>query len=238
MKWIEYESDHYTFHYHPGSAAEKEIEDITGFQERCYQYLTRVLNICPENKINYYLCNTPEEVGVYYGDFEPCSGFTRIPNEIYVVYNRKSKAIGFHEDTHLIANQINADNNIAIKEGLAMFFEKKWCGIHNFEWVIYCLESDQYVSIQRFIKDDFFYDYPSYLTYPTVGAFTQYLISTYGIERYLRFYKLHESTINKRCKDIYDCSLKVLETEFLEYVRLFKLDYVMRMRILEILGTK
>lgn len=161
-----------------------------------------------------------------------------MPNEIYVVYNRKKKAIGFHEDTHLISNQINAHNSIAIKEGLAMFFEKKWCGIYNFEWMIYWLESDQYVSIQRFMKDDFFYDYPSYLTYQTVGAFTQYLITTYGIERYLKFYALSEPMINKRCKEIYDRSLKVLETEFLEYVRLFKLDYAMRMRILEVLGER
>lgn len=236
MKWLEYDSDHYLFHYHPGSTAQKEIEYIVDFQEQCFKYITHVLKVHLEEKINYYLCETPEEVGIHYGDYEACSGFTRMPNEIYVVYNRKKKMIGFHEDTHLISNQINPHNSTAIREGLAMYFEKKWCSVHNFEWMIYWLECDQYVSLQRFIKDDFFFDYPVYLTYPVVGAFTQYLIMTYGIESYLRFYASGESTLSKRFKDVYNRSLKVLETEFLDYVRLFKLDYAMRVRMLEILG--
>lgn len=84
----------------------------------------------------------------------------------------------------------------------------------------------------------FFYDYLSDLMYPIMGVVTQYLIITDGIERCLKVYTLSEPIINKRCKEISDRRLTVLETECLEYGRLFKLDYAMRMRILEVLGER
>ena len=93
---------------------------------------------------------------VHFGTFLPSSGFSKEPNEIYVVYNRKKKWIGFHETSHLIANQIAYPTSVALREGLAMFFDKKWCGIHNFEWVLYLLESDTYVSLQKLMKENFF----------------------------------------------------------------------------------
>lgn len=233
MKWNQSESEHYVFYFHPNSLAEKEIHEIMDIQERCFQYLTHVLKVELEEKIHYYLCESEDEVGVHSGTFLPCSGFTKEPNEIYVVYNRKKKWIGFHEDSHLIANRIACPRSVALREGLAMFFDKKWCGIHNFEWVLYLLESDTYVSLQKLMKENLFYDYPSYMTYPVMGAFTQYLILTYGLDKYLKLYKMREQTLNKSFKDVYDCSIKTMENEFLGYVGLFKLDYAIRDRLVE-----
>lgn len=236
MKWQICESDHYVFHVHPGSLAEKEIDDIMDHQEHCLKYILQVLKLDIEEKIQYYLCDSLDEVGMYYGDYIPCSSFFRDPFEIYVVYNRKQKSIGFHQDVLLLANFINRPNEVAIREGLAMFFNKKWFGIHNFEWVLYWIETEQYVTLQRLMKDEYFYEYPPYLTYPIVGAFTQYLIMTYGMEKYLIFYRMNEATINKRFKEVYDEGIKTIETEFLNYVRLFKLDYAMRERIVELIS--
>ena len=236
MKWLVNESDHYVFHVHAGSLAQKDIEEIMEYQEHCLKYVLQVLRLELEEKIHYFLCDSLDEVGMYYGDYVPCSSFFRDPFEIYAVYSLKQKAIGFHQDVLLLANLINRPNVVAIREGLAMFFNKKWFGVHNFEWVLYWLENDQYVSLQRLMKDEYFYDYPPYLTYPVVGAFTQYLIMTYGMDKYLSFYRLNESTVNKRFKEMYGEGIRTIEKEFLDYVRLFKLDYAMKERIIELIS--
>ncbi|MDO4927353.1 MAG: hypothetical protein Q3980_17075 [Turicibacter sp.] len=134
---------------------------------------------------------------------------------------------------YIIADHMSDQKSVALKEGLEMFFEKKWCDISNFEWVIYLLESDSYVLLQRLLKDKVIYDYPDYMIYPVMGAFTQYLILTYGLEKYLNLYCMKEQPLNKCFKDVYDCSMKMIETEFLNYIRLFRLDYVIRERIIE-----
>ena len=195
MKWLVNESDHYVFHVHAGSLAQKDIEEIMEYQEHCLKYVLQVLRLELEEKIHYFLCDSLDEVGMYYGDYVPCSSFFRDPFEIYAVYS-----------------------------------------VHNFEWVLYWLENDQYVSLQRLMKDEYFYDYPPYLTYPVVGAFTQYLIMTYGMDKYLSFYRLNESTVNKRFKEMYGEGIKTIEKEFLDYVRLFKLDYAMKERIIELIS--
>lgn len=233
MKWNEIESEHHVFCVHPNSLAEKEIDHIIEIQEYCCHYVMNVLKVEMEEKIYYYLCESEEEVGFYKGDFLPSHSFSTLPNVVYVVYNRKQKRIGFYEETHLIADYISYQKNVALKEGLAMFFEKKWFDISNFEWVIYLLESDDYVSIQKLLKGKVIDDCPAYLVYPVMGAFTQYLILTYGVEKYLKLYCMQEQTLNKCFKDVYDCSMKMMETEFLNYIRLFRLDHVVRERIIE-----
>ena len=238
MKWFIKESDHYIFHVHYGSLAQKDLDEIIDYQEHCLRYMLKVLKLNLDDKIQYFLCESLDEVGMYYGDYIPCSGFTRDPFEIYVVYNKKQKSIGFHQDALLIANLINRPSVVGIREGFAMFFNKKWFGLENVEWVLYALEMNQYVSIQRLMKNEYFYDYDPYLTYPIVGAFTQYLIMTYGMEKYLSFYRLNEVSVNKRFKDIYGEGLKTIENEFLGYIQLFKLDYVIKERILELINVK
>jgi len=64
-----------------------EIEKIIKIQETCYVHITTILKIELEFKINYYICDTPKEVGEIYGDNEPCNGFASPPNIIYAVYN-------------------------------------------------------------------------------------------------------------------------------------------------------
>ena len=121
----EFESPHYLFHYEVGTAAEWDIEEIADKQERCFAHICSILCINPNIKIEYFLCNSPEDVGRIYGDNEPCNGFTIMPNQIYAVYNDKEKCVGFHEDAHIISYTINRPECPAIREGLAMFFDRK-----------------------------------------------------------------------------------------------------------------
>ena len=99
-----------------------------------------MLNTRPVFKIEYFLCETPEDVGRIYGDNEPCNGFAAPPNKIYAVYNEKIQCIGFHEDAHIISYTINRPDCPAIREELAMYFDRKWWGIQNLDWVGFFLK--------------------------------------------------------------------------------------------------
>lgn len=69
-------------------------------------------------------------------------------------------------------------------------------------------------SFQKVLKDHVFSDYLVDMSYSVVGTFTQYLILTYGIDKYLKLYRMTEQMLNKCFKDVYDCSIKTIQNEF------------------------
>lgn len=97
------ESGNYIFRYNKDSIAEKYIDKIIETQEFCYEFICKYLDVKMNDKIHYYLCESPEQVGKIYGDNEPCNAFASKDNKIYAVYNEDIKCIGFHEDAHIIS---------------------------------------------------------------------------------------------------------------------------------------
>lgn len=225
----QYETRHYIFNYNKNSKAGKDVIAIAKYQESCLKYICSVLRIYPDFKIEYYLCNTPEEVGHVYGDDEPCNGFTDLPNKIYAVYNDEVQCIGFHEDAHVISYLINRPNSCAIREGLAMYFDRKWWGIQNLDWTGYFIKTNRFIQINQLLNDDIFFNHDCSITYPIMGAFTDWLISTYGIEKYLEFYK-QEDIINA-LKEIYNKTPLDMNQSFVDYVNLFKIDEKIEQRM-------
>ena len=63
-----FETEHYTFHYGANTAAERDIEKIAVLQEGCFSHICAVLGLTPDFKIEYFLCDSPEEVGHIYGN--------------------------------------------------------------------------------------------------------------------------------------------------------------------------
>ena len=225
----QYETRHYIFNYNKNSKAGKDVIAIAKYQESCLKYICSVLRIYPDFKIEYYLCDTPEEVGHIYGDDEPCNGFTDLPNKIYAVYNDEVQCIGFHEDAHVISYLINRPNSCAIREGLAMYFDRKWWGIQNLDWTGYFIKTNKFIQINQLLNDDIFFNHDCSITYPIMGAFTDWLISTYGIEKYLEFYK-QEDIINA-LKEIYNKTPLDMNQSFADYVNLFKIDEKIEQRM-------
>lgn len=225
----QYETRHYIFNYNKNSKAGKDVIAIAKYQESCLKYICSVLRIYPDFKIEYYLCDTPEEVGHIYGDDEPCNGFTDLPNKIYAVYNDEVQCIGFHEDAHVISYLINRPNSCAIREGLAMYFDRKWWGIQNLDWTGYFIKTNKFIQINQLLNDDIFFNHDCSITYPIMGAFTDWLISTYGIEKYLEFYK-QEDIINA-LKEIYNKTPLDMNQSFVDYINLFKIDEKIEQRM-------
>lgn len=230
---IQFESEHYIFHFNENSKASQDIKDIAAYQEKCFRYICSVLHVSPDFKIQYYLCNSPEEVGTIYGDNEPCNGFAAMPDTIYAVYNEEVRCIGFHEDAHIISYIVNRPDCPAIREGLAMYFDRKWWGIQNLDWVGFFLKHGLYLSVDKLLDKDFFFDQDCAVTYPIMGAFTDYLIATYGIEHYLKMYRTQN--ITTALLDVYGKTPTELNRDFTDYVRLFRVDAVLEKRMEELI---
>ncbi len=218
----QYESQHYIFNYHPHSKAEEDILKIAKLQESCYKHICNVLRVKLDFKIQYFLCESPEEVGKIYGDYEPCNGFTVSPDKIYAVYNEEIQCIGFHEDAHIINYTINRPDCPAIREGLAMYFDRYWWGIQNLDWTVYFLKSNRYVSLVELFNKEKFFSLDCAVTYPIMGAFTDWLINSYGIERYLSFYQKKDSVL--AINEIYGMTIEEMDQIFKDYVLLFDIN--------------
>ena len=228
----QFESNHYVFHYGEGTKAGRDIELIANHQESCFQFICNVLGVTPEFKIEYYLCDSPEEVGRIYGDNDPCNGFASPPNTVYAVYNEHIQCIGFHEDAHLISYIINRPDCPAIREGLAMYFDRKWWGIQNMDWAEYYLKTDCFIPVNRLLDKEYFFSQECAITYPIMGAFTDWLIAIYGIKRFLEVYR--EQNIKAAMNRVYGKSPEELNQGFMSFISLFKTDDA----IIERIGTK
>lgn len=225
-----FESEHYRFHYSAGSFAEKHIRELALRQEKCFAYICRVLQVKPDRKLQYFLCETPEEVGAYYGDEEPCDGFAREPDRIYAVYNERCRCDGFHEDAHLISFFLHKPPQAAVREGLAMAFDRQWWGICNFEWALYYREENRLPPFNCLLENERFFALDCGLSYPIVGAFTEYLLLTYGTERYRLFWQ-KENGGEEGFRKAYGKTTGELSREFEQYLTLFSLDGGVRERI-------
>ena len=178
-------SMHYVFHYRPGSAADRDLAKIIQIQEKCFQKITNELGVKPTFPLHYVLCETPDEVGVIYGDNEPCNGFADTPDTVFAVYSDNVSCIGPHEDTHLIATLIARPDSNFIREGLAMYMDRCWWGRPNEKWAAEFIQANQSISLEELLCNERFWVFPEEITYPLSGAFTRWLVEEMGMRRYL-----------------------------------------------------
>lgn len=209
--WLMKETEHYLFHYKADSLAEKELEQIVSEQEACFREITQTLQLFPNRKITYWLCDTRKEVmQTSQIDFET-NGITFIDPEgpeIYAVYNQETKCTGFHEDAHAITCQFSIPASSAIVEGLAMFFDKVWWKIPNDVCTRVYQADGKCLDIGRWIADnDAFFQVPDTITYPVMGAFTAFLIGKFGLEKYKALY-LDCTNAPLRFAQVYGMSLE------------------------------
>lgn len=181
-----YKTAHYDFYFAENSLAQKEIEHVANLQENCYEKITSILKIAPKFRIYCLLANTPTDLGILYGDNEPCNGFARLPNEVYAVYNEKIKCIGMHEDAHIISYSVKKPLSAFLSEGLAMYFDEQYLGKSNIEWCKYFISNDNIPDIAKLLDNSVFYKLQESVSYPLAGAITKFFIDTLHIDTYLQ----------------------------------------------------
>ena len=213
-----YVSEHYVFHFQPGSLAGNEIAWIAQNQEQCFSKISTVLQIDYREKIHYYFTESPLEIGrVFWEEGTPCNGVAlcgRMQAKIYAVYNETVKCIGSHEDTHLISFRINYPESDFVVEGLAMFMDGCWWGVPNDMWAAYYKQKRPEIAVLKLLDNDIFAKEGCVVTYPIAGAFTRFLIDTYGLEKYLNLYKYKEDAYVEIFASIFKSSFREIEEAF------------------------
>lgn len=232
----QFETEHYVFNFEAGTVAERDIEAIAAGQEACFRYISDVLNVQPAFKINYFLCDSPGAVGRIYGDDEPCNGFTVAPDTIHAVYNDEIRCVGFHEDAHIISYIVNRPDCPAVREGLAMYFDRRWWGISNMDWTGYYLKTGRYVSAERLLDEATFFSLDCALTYPIMGAFADYLISKYGVQAFMGMYA--QQDIPRAMETVYHKTPAELNLDFESYAGIFRIDPVLEERMEDLLDGR
>mgnify|MGYP003296611774 CR=1 FL=1 len=211
-----YSSEHYVFHYSPNSTADKEIQLIAQTQEYCFAEICRTLQVSYPEKIHYYFTESPLEIGrIFWGEGIPCNGLAVCgENKIYAVYTDEIKCIGAHEDTHLISWRIGFPESYFVVEGLAMSFDRSGGGVPNEVGASYYHTRYPDLSVVNLLGNDVFLERDCSVTYPIAGAFTKFLIDTYGIERYITFYKYENGKLEETFCSVYAQPIQQTERVF------------------------
>ena len=132
MSWKCQRSEHYFLFYHPNSVAEKDINQIAEWQEKCYQRLSSELSIILKHPIRMYFCDSAGEIAQITG-CPACNGMTFDYDLIYAVYNDSVHCLGPHEDAHIFSYQIAVPESLFLREGFAMYFDECYHGRDNTE---------------------------------------------------------------------------------------------------------
>ena len=143
---------------------------------------------------------------------------------MHAAYEENAKCTGEHEDTHVIAAMLCEPKADFLSEGLAMYMDGKWWGEDNLVWTKRYLDKGELLSTERLIRVDVdanteesFYDWDCAQTYPVAGAWTQFVMETYGAEKFKQFYCSED--FEKDAKALFGCSLGRLHELFVDWIR-------------------
>lgn len=219
-------SEHYVFHYESGSLAEKEIQIIADEQESCFVKICSTLHVTYPERINYYFTDDPVEIGrLIWNEDTPCNGVAICgENKIYAVYTENVKCIGFHEDAHLISFLINYPESDFVVEGLAVAFDGLWWGVPSETWTSYYKTKHPDLLVSNLFDNDTFAEIGCVIGYPVAGAFTKFLIDTFGTERYLDFYKYGGCEYSAAVQSIFSKSMTEIEALFWNKMKVVAFD--------------
>ena len=212
-------TEHYAFHYKPGSFAEKDIRSIAKEQERCFDRIVALLNIPYCDTIQYVLTDSPEENGriieELFGEYAPGNGFAIGPNNVFAVYNEQVRCVGAHEDTHLISYAYCDPSCELLHEGLAVYMDGEWWGKPNAEWVKAFLSNGSYRSVFALAEDETFRNTPCEISYPIAGAFTAFLIERLGAADYLEQIYKPKALLAEKIQQIFRQTPEEVEKDFI-----------------------
>ena len=187
-KWQETETLHYRLFYHPGSYAGAHIHEISEWQENCYARISGELGVEMDRKIRIYMCESWEEIAEETG-CPPTNGMTLDYDLIFAVVNGENQCLGPHEDAHLLSFRIAVPESVFLREGIAMYFDGAYHGKKNSQAAKEWIPENRQCDILHFLNNDRFYELPEDISYPLAGAFTEWIIRKYGMERWQEFFR-------------------------------------------------
>ena len=110
-----------------------------------------------------------------------------------------------------------------------MYFDRKWWGIQNMDWVSFYLKAGSYIPVNQLLDKEYFFSQDCTITYPIMGAFIDWLIAVYGIKHFLEMYR--EQDMEAAMKQVYNKSPEELNREFTSFISLFEIDEAIEQRM-------
>ena len=87
--------------------------------------------------------------------------------------------------------------------------------------------------MDKLLDRESFFEHDCTITYPIMGAFTDWLISSYGQEKYLQLYR--QQDIAAGMAQVYRKEPAELNQAFSDYVSLFSIDPTLEQRMAKLL---
>ena len=208
-----------TYHYLPGSWAEKDIKKISSAAEKDVAELKAYLGAdAAVKRVRYYFYDSREEKERLTG----MPGNAHANNnaeepEVHAVYSRELNATGKHEFVHLLAFRAwGRPRTLLMDEGLAVALTGDWHGKPFSYWGADLRGRNALPSLKTLASDHAYWGKNSSDAYAIAGHFTDFLLKEFGKDKVKELYRspFNEDTVEKTL----GLALPELEKRWLERI--------------------
>jgi hypothetical protein len=223
--WSVSESQHFQFHYMPGTAAERDLSQLSTLAEASLRDIDAELGMNFDGRMSiYFVPRVFWQGGATYGDKVQLisyldRNYTGVQTWSYFT----------HEGTHALAQDLiqpkeegqGGPDGVLI-EGLAV-----WASGGHYRpepidaWAAVVAGSDRFIPLAE-LRAGPFYDFQHEISYLEAGSFVKFLIEQYGLDRFKELYG--QATGDASHDDalvhlLYDRGYAELEDEWLAYLQ-------------------
>jgi hypothetical protein len=220
--WGVSESQHFQFHYVPGSAAERDLARLATVAEAALARISSELDMTFDGQMDIYF--TPRvfwQGGATYG------------NKVQLISYLDRKYTGVetwtyftHEGTHALAQDLIQPKDQGGPDGVLVEGLAVWASGGHYrlepldEWAAAVAKSDQYIPLAK-LRAGPFYDFQHEISYLEGGSFVKFLIEHYGLAQFKELYgqATGDATHDEELvRSLYGKGYAELEQEWLDYL--------------------
>ncbi|SHJ39908.1 hypothetical protein SAMN04488007_0208 [Maribacter aquivivus] len=190
-----------------------ELVDVASWQAKVKASKATIVdfvggNNTPKITYNFYTCT--EEKGLMTGNTDH-STFDTVTNSVHTIVNKiyANNNIG-RDNALLLHNLIGKSDKDIITLGLPIYFTETWQMKGYQYWSARLVESENTFTVTELLDNSFMEMESSLIRDCMAGAFTNFLISTWGKDTYLKRYK--NASLSER-------EIKSLEVKWQNYLR-------------------
>ncbi|MCK4427639.1 MAG: hypothetical protein KAW16_04045 [candidate division Zixibacteria bacterium] len=186
--WLKKESKHFVYHFKTNK--EEPDQKLLNKMDRFYEKIGSFLEVDYQEKIDYFRCESAEEVGMLFNlerSFAQCDMINGVVAGVQDFVP--------HEVVHIISYRLLPQNEkklppLYLNEGLAYFLGGATFFAPDLmlSWAKRRIAGDEGVSLNTLIQDPFNYgsnDGPS-----LISSLAKFMIETYGLSKFKQIYKL------------------------------------------------
>ncbi|KPK74323.1 MAG: hypothetical protein AMJ89_06665 [candidate division Zixibacteria bacterium SM23_73] len=216
--WLKKESRHFVYHFKTkkDKPEQKLLDKMDGFYEKIGSFL----EVDYQDKIDYFRCESAEEVGMLFNMERSFAQCDMINGVVAGVQDFVS-----HEVVHIISYRLLPQNEkklppLYLNEGLAYFLGGATFFAPDLmlSWAKRRIAGDEGVSLNTLIHDPFNYgsnDGPSLMS-----SLVKFMIETYGLSKFKQVYGLGRDLKGQRqnLEGVYQRRIEELDTEWKDFV--------------------